>query len=66
MNTKEYNRMIYEAVREFEDMNVSYKGLLLSLVVLNDHVKYVHQDRIIKAKERIEVLRHLKSLNLLK
>lgn len=66
MKTKDYNKMIYDAIREFEGMNIAYKGLLVSLVVLNDHVKYIHQDRVQKAKERIEVLRHLKALDLLK
>lgn len=66
MNAKEYNKMIYDVIREFEGMNINYKGLLMCLLITNDHVKYIHQDRIIKAKERIEVLRHLKALDLLK
>lgn len=66
MTSKEYNKMINEAVREFEGMNANYRGVLVCLMCTSINQRYMTKEQVIKAKERIDLLRRLKALDLLK
>ena len=65
MNRKEYEKMIDTAINEFRGLDINYIGLLVMLKPTGSRA-YITQKEVIKAQERINLLRHLKALNLLK
>lgn len=68
MKKQEYFKMIDEAIEEFKGMNINYAGLLLCLKGNHRTFKnnYVTKEQETRARERIDLLKSLKNLNLLK
>ena len=66
MNKKTYKKMIDDALKEFEDMDVNYYGYIACLHLSANHGDYINKQECIRARERIETLKHFKELGLLK
>lgn len=64
MKRVDYEKMIDNAINEFEGMNINYAGMLACLK--GRRYDYVPIREVVKAKERIDTLKRLKNLNLLK
>lgn len=67
MNRKEFEKKIEEASKEFIGMDANYIGMIYALI--SDQPwssNYVRKVEVAKAIERIETLKRLKSLDLLK
>lgn len=67
MKRVDYEKMIDNAIDEFEGMDINYIGLLTCLKGTNQRrYDYVPIREVVKAKERIDTLKRLKNLGLLK
>lgn len=67
MKRVDYEKMIDNAIKDFNGMDINYAGMLTCLKG-NSQKKYdyVPIREVVKAKERIDTLKKLKNLNLLK
>ena len=66
MNKKTYTKMVDDAINEFKDMNINYRGMIAALHLKSGHGDYINKQTAIIAHTRIETLRSLKELGLLK
>lgn len=67
MKRTDYEKMIDNAISEFDGMDINYAGMLTCLKGNNQRkYEYVPIREIVKAKERIDTLKRLKNLDLLK
>lgn len=67
MKRVDYEKMIDNAIAEFNDMDINYAGMLTCLKGNSQRkYEYVPIREVVKAKERIDTLKRLKNLNLLK